>query len=183
MAIYIPSLQQLHQSKMQNKIAIIGGGELAQKLMDQLSGQAELIDVRYRRKQGFILADPQLAKEQLLYATIVVNLLLTGQDFLNIGIIKILPPETIIVDFGRPSISIEITSHRIIEANRLVHPSIHFWPSLPGGWQSNELPACSLPCILASFGDSSEIKNIRDFSIIAKFLKFRTVTLKGDNYA
>jgi len=163
------------------KIAIIGGGELAHKLIDQLSGQVELIDVRYRRKQGFILADPRLAKEQLLYTTIVVNLLLTGQDFLNIGIIKILPPETIIVDFGRPPI--EITSHSIVIGNRLVHPSIHFWPPLPGGWQSNELPACSLPCILASFGDSSEIKNIRDFSIIAKFMKFRTVTLKGDNYA
>ena len=168
---------------MQNKIAIVGGGELAHNLIDQLSlsAQIELIDVRYRRQQGFTLAASQLAKEQLLHATIVVNLLLTGKDFLNIGVIKILPPETIIVDFGRPSI--KTTSHRIVIGNRLVHPSIHFWPPLPGGWQSNEIPACSLPCILASFGDSCVIKNIRDFSVIARFMKFQAIATKGNDHA
>jgi hypothetical protein len=159
------------------KIAIISGGELADRLAELLQEDTvAVIGVRLRR-QGFVLANSDRAAKQLQYADITVNLLPTGFDFSNCGIIDFVPLNCIIIDFSRPPIPSNC-GRKIIMGNRLRHRGIRFYPPLPG-WLADEIPACSLPCLLASQGDLSVCKNQHDFNLVARYMRFN----KGGNHA
>jgi hypothetical protein len=135
------------------------------------------IDVRLRR-QGFKLAHPRQASDQLQHVDIIVNLLPEGQDFVHCGIVDMIPLASTIVDFSRPPIP-GGTGHNIIMGNRLSHPHLRFWPPLPG-WGPAELPACSLPCILSAYGDLSAAENDHDFAVIARYMQFSAKNPEGD---
>jgi len=167
------------------KIEIVSGGELAERLAGLLvdTDTVQLIGVQIRRRYGlaYLLRDPAQAASQLQHTDIIINLLPTGQDFAACGIIDLIPQSATVIDFSRPPIS-PSCGRKIIMGNRLYHPSIRIWPPLPG-WRPDELPACSLPCLLASQGDLSVVRNDHDFNIIARYMGFSAKITRGDSNA
>ena len=179
--------------KPNDEVGIIGGGPFGKILRESISMKSHIIQVRYRRRQGYVLAG-----ETLPQCDCYVNLLPTGQDFINLEIN--MPQHAVIVDFSRPPIPKEYHSN-LIQANRLIQPPLRifykniiipqsgrlsrsdtrFFPALPGGWQRNELPACSLPCLLAAHGNLSIVNNQRDFNTIAQYMRFQPIFKKGNH--
>lgn len=174
-----------------DEVAIIGGGPLGKKLKEYIPLKSRIIPVKYRRRQGYILAD-----ETLPQCDCYVNLLPTGQDFTNLRLN--IPQHAVIVDFSRPPIPVKYHDN-ITKANRVTRPNwrffnhnimtdspaqelnTRFWPTLPGGWQRHELPACSLPCLLAAYGDLSAVENQHDFNTIARYMRFHPIFKRGNH--
>ena len=69
-------------------IAILGGGELGEILKDHFSSQGyevSVLDVKFKRKGGVELKLSEANCRQLDHVDFVINLLPTGEDFINSG--------------------------------------------------------------------------------------------------
>lgn len=167
-------------SKNRNKppwqvsICLVGGGELAEKLQEHFITQgyrAEIVHVTYKRRGGFSLKKGK-TDHSLDNVDFVVNLLPTGEDFLQSGATDFLTDSATILDFSRPPIPSEKLSAKVFMGNRVQRPGMRFAFALPG-WQREELPACSIPSILASYYGIIE-NNVADFCVAARQVAFET---------
>jgi hypothetical protein len=157
-------------------IAILGGGELGEILKDHFSSQGyevSVLDVKFKRRGGVELKLSEANCRQLDHVDFVINLLPTGEDFINCGIADRLPPASAVVDFSRPAIPREQLQTRVVMGNRVHRPGMRFAFSLPGDWQKFEIPACSIPSLLASNFGIVE-KNLANFCRAARQVSFGT---------
>ena len=164
------------QKPWQVSLAIIGGGELASQLAEAVSSegyQVETVDIRYTRKGSVKLVDEGLADRQLGKAHIAINLLPRGIDFMECRMEQRLLESATVVDFSRPPIRPETVAQNVVMGNRVQKSGLHFMTKLPGGWKRHELPACSLPCLLASAATPG-FSNIEEFSLVARQLSYFT---------
>lgn len=170
-----------NRTPWQASVAIVGGGELADQLSRSLSGdgyRTETVEVRYTRKGGVRLVDENEADRKLLGVDIVINLLPRGTDFLGCNIHHRISATAGIVDFSRPPIPKEAVSQTLVMGNRVQSGKIHFFVRLPGGWNRHELPACSMPSLLASLG-TVPFGNMEEFRLAANHLAFSTALSGG----
>jgi len=134
-------------------ISILGGGELSELLKEHFSRlgyEVSILDVKFKRKGGVELKLSEENCRQLDRVDFVINLLAKGEDFVGCGIADILRPSSAIIDFSRPAIPKERLQQSVFMGNRVHRPGMRFAFSLPGDWQKLEIPACSVPSILAS---------------------------------
>ena len=160
----------------QVSLAILGGGELGSQLEKTMSSegyQVETVDVRYTRKGSVKLVDQELAKKQLENVDFAINLLPRGIDFIDCKMPQQIPEAATIVDFSRPPIKPETIVQKVVMGNRVQRTGLHFFVKLPGGWKRHELPACSLPSLVASVS-SIAFSNMEEFSLAARQLSFST---------
>jgi hypothetical protein len=160
----------------QVSIAILGGGELGEQLEQYLGSngyRTAMIDVRYTRKGDIKLTDEHEADRLLEDVDLAINLLPRGKDFLECSIQRRIPKKATIIDFSRPQIPRDATTQKVFMGNRVQCGGIHFFMKLPGGWKHHELPACSMPSLLASLSGVT-IGSIEQFMVAAKQLAFRT---------
>ena len=157
-------------------VAILGGGELGEQLVQYLGNDGyrmAMVDVRYTRSGDVRLTDENEADRQLEKVDFVINLLPRGKDFMECHLHRRIPATATIVDFSRPQIPQEAITQKVVMGNRVQRSGIHFFMKLPGGWKRHELPACSMPSLLASLG-SLPIGSIEDFRIAARQFAFST---------
>ncbi len=136
----------------QLSIAILGGGELGEMLENHLVAQGynvSNIDVKFKRRGGVEIRDMETARKQLKKIDFVINLLHTGEDFIRCGTGDLLPSSAHVIDFSRPAIEPEKLCCSTHMGNRVQRSGMRFVFALPG-WQQRELPACSLPSIMAA---------------------------------
>ncbi len=160
----------------QVSVAILGGGELGDQLREYLSGdgyQLSMVGVRYTRRGDVKLADEKQADAQLRAVDFVINLLPRGKDFLACQLDKRIARTASIIDFSRPQIPAEQIRQRLVMGNRVQRRGIHFFMKLPGGWQRHELPACSMPCLLAAL-TGFNAGNLAEFRLAAQQFAFQT---------
>ena len=137
----------------QMAVAILGGGELGEQLEQYLGGDGyriAMIDVRYTRSGDVRLTDEKEADRQLEDVDFVINLLPRGKDFMECHLHRRIPETATIIDFSRPQIPAEAIAQKVVMGNRVQRSGLHFFMRLPGGWKRHELPACSMPSLLAS---------------------------------
>ncbi len=160
----------------QVSVSIIGGGLLGEELLQYLTAdgyQMSMVDVRYTRKGDVKLTDGQEAGRQLADADLVINLLPRGKDFLNCELHRQIPETATIIDFSRPPITKESVPQRVVMGNRVQSSGIRFVMRLPGGWKRHELPACSMPSLLASLA-GLPIRTLEDLRLAARQFRFGT---------
>lgn len=160
----------------QVSVAVIGGGLLGEQLEQHLGNdgyQISMIDVRYTRKGDVRLTDAENASRQLDAVDFVINLLPRGKDFMDCQLHHQIPETATIIDFSRPPIPVEAIPQRVVMGNRVQRSGLRFCMRLPGGWKRHELPACSMPSLLASLG-RIPIKNIDEFRLAARQFQFET---------
>jgi hypothetical protein len=160
----------------QVSVSVIGGGLLGEQLEQHLGSdgyQMSMVDVRYTRKGDIKLANEEEANRQLGAVDFVINLLPRGKDFLDCRLHDQIPATATIVDFSRPPIPTEAIPQRVVMGNRVQRRGTHFFMRLPGGWKRHELPACSMPSLLASLG-RAPIRNIEEFRLAARQFQFYT---------
>lgn len=168
--------KSLDKHPWQLSIAVIGGGELGEMLLEHFSNQgykADIVDVTFKRHGGVKVTDMEATSRQLNHADFVINLLPTGEDFLSCGTTDFLKSSTSVIDFSRPSIPREKLQANVFMGNRVQRSGMRFAFALPGGWQQEELPACSIPSILASNYGIIE-QNLTKFCIAARRVAFET---------
>ncbi len=159
----------------QLSVAILGGGELSELLLNHLAEQGytvNSIELRFQRRGGIQLKDLDNAGRILDQADFVINLLPTGKDFLHCGAGEFLHKTTTVIDFSRPMIPREKIQASVYMGNRVQRKGSRFAFALPG-WKQRELPACSIPSILAANYGVVEQKPGR-FCTAARRLKFET---------
>jgi hypothetical protein len=61
----------------------------------------------------------------------------------------------------------------VVMGNRVQRPGMRFAFALPGDWKKDEIPACSMPSILASNFDIIE-HNLTKFCLAARHVAFKT---------
>ncbi len=157
-------------------VAILGGGELGEQLVQYLGNDGyhmAMVDVRYTRSGDVRLTDENEAERQLEKVDFVINLLPRGKDFMECHLHRRIPETATIIDFSRPQIHPEAIPQKVVMGNRVQRSGIHFFMKLPGGWKRHELPACSMPSLLASLG-SLPIGNIEEFRLAARQFEFNT---------
>jgi hypothetical protein len=160
----------------QVSVAVIGGGLLGEQLEQHLGVdgyQMSMVDVRYTRKGDVRLTDKEQANRQLGAVDFVINLLPRGKDFMDCNLHHKIPETATIVDFSRPPIPTQAIPQKVVMGNRVQRSGVHFFMRLPGGWKRHELPACSMPSLLASLG-GLPIRNIEDFRLAARQFQFYT---------
>ncbi len=168
--------KKLNKNPWQLSIAMIGGGELGGMLKEHFTNQgynADIVNVTYKRRGGIKVTDMETTSRQLDHADFVINLLPTGEDFLSCGTADLLKPSTSVIDFSRPSIPREKLQAKIYMGNRVQRSGMRFAFALPGGWRQKELPACSIPSILASNHGIIE-QNLTKFCMAARRVAFMT---------
>lgn len=177
-AINWAALQKNTFSK-QIKIAIIGGGELGETLYGYLSGQGlqcDIVDVRFTRRGNVMAITSSQSEEMVKQADFVINLLPKGEDFIESNLPNIMGEKASVIDFSRPAIDQEKLSQRIYMGNRVQRTGMRFVLALPGGWGQKQLPACSLPALLAAL--TGEINNKLDsFCLHARKQCFATALI------
>ena len=149
----------------QVSVALLGGGELGAQLEQYLRGDGYLmsiVDVRYTRAGDVKLTDEMVAGQQLKEVDFVINLLPRGKDFIDCNLHRLIPETATIIDFSRPQICAATIAQNVVMGNRVRRSGLHFFMTLPGGWQRHELPACSMPSLVASLSHlaSSEYRRI-----------------------
>lgn len=160
----------------QTSMAVIRGGLLGEQLELHLGGDGyrmSMVDVRYTRKGDVRLTDKEKANRQLSAVDFVINLLPRGKDFMDCNLHHRIPETATIVDFSRPPIPTQDVPQKVVMGNRVQRSGFHFFMRLPGGWKRHELPACSMPSLLATLG-GSPIRNIEEFRLAARQFKFYT---------
>ena len=174
------ALTQLAKSERkqpwQISLGILGGGELAELLHAHFSDQGyntTIIDVQFKRRGGAALLMNDANRALLENVDFVINLLPTGADFMKSGIIDRLPRSTSIIDFSRPAIPKVQLRQRVVMGNRVQRPGMRFAFSLPGDWAKHELPACSIPSIMAARFNVREA-TLSNFCRAARQLSFET---------
>ena len=159
----------------QLSIGILGGGELGETLEKHLADQGynvKNIEVKFKRKGGVEIRDMETARDQLGKIDFVVNLLHTGDDFIRCGAGDLLSPSTHVIDFSRPAIDPEKLCCKTYMGNRVQRSGMRFAFALPG-WKQKELPACSIPSIMAArFGIIEQ--DLTKFSTAARQVAFGT---------
>lgn len=168
--------ERLDKRPWQASVAILGGGELGQQLEEHLGRDGynlKMVNVRYTRKGDVKLADETEADHQLQDVDLVINLLPRGIDFMACRLHERMPESATIIDFSRPQIPADGISQNVVMGNRVQRRGIHFFMKLPGGWQRHELPACSMPCLLASLTGQTP-NNLEEFRMIAGQMAFQT---------
>jgi hypothetical protein len=169
----------VHTSKKnpwQVSVAIIGGGLLGEDLMQHLGAdgyQMSMVDIRYTRKGDVKLMNEEKTHQQLAAVDLVVNLLPRGKDFMDCQLHHLIPAEASIIDFSRPPIVPEDIPQNVVMGNRVQRSGMHFFMRLPGGWKRHELPACSMPSVVASLC-KRPLLNIEEFRLVANQYQFRT---------
>lgn len=157
-------------------VAVIGGGLLGEQLEHHLGGdgyQMSMIDVRYTRRGDVKLMDEEDANRQLGTVDIVINLLPRGKDFMDCQLHRRIPATATIVDFSRPPIPTQAIPQKVVMGNRVQRSGMRFCMRLPGGWKRHELPACSMPSLVASLS-RAPIKSIEEFRFAARQFQFHT---------
>ncbi len=160
----------------QLSIAILGGGELGDILNQHFSSQGynvSILDVKFKRRGGVTLQLSESDRQQLEHIDFVINLLPTGEDFLNCGIAEFLDTSSSVIDFSRPAIPGHQVPARVFMGNRVQRPGMRFMFSLPGDWLKHEIPACSMPSILAAHFDIVE-NDLTAFCKAARQVSFNT---------
>jgi hypothetical protein len=160
----------------QVSVSIIGGGLLGEDLLQYLGGdgyQMSMVDVRYTRRGDIKLMDEETAGQQLREVDFVINLLPRGKDFLDCQLQTLMPETATIVDFSRPPIPPEAIPQKTVMGNRVQRSGVHFFMRLPGGWKRHELPACSMPSLLAALG-GLPLRSLEDFRSAARQFQFST---------
>lgn len=160
----------------QVSVSIIGGGLLGEQLEQTLGNDGyrlSMVDVRYSRKGDINLADAKEAERQLASVDYAINLLPRGKDFLDCRLHRMLPETSSIIDFSRPPLSPHTIAQTVVMGNRVQRRGIHFFSRLPGGWQRHELPACSMPALLATLG-RLPVQTLEEFRLAARHLQFET---------
>jgi hypothetical protein len=177
-AINWAALQKNTFSK-QIQIAIIGGGELGETLHDYLSGQGlqcDIVDVRFARRGNVLPITTCQSKEMVKQADFVINLLPKGEDFIESNLQKIMGEKASVIDFSRPAIDQERLTQKIYMGNRVQRTGVRFVLALPGGWSQQQLPACSLPALIAAL--TGEINNkLESFCLHARKQSFATALI------
>ncbi|MFW2365848.1 MAG: hypothetical protein ACN4GW_05485 [Desulforhopalus sp.] len=170
-----------NRTPWQISVATVGGGDLADQLNTSLVGdgyRVVTVDVRYTRKGGVRLVDEGMADRQLRGVDVVINLLPRGKDFLDCNIHNRISESAAIVDFSRPPIPKGAVGQTVVKGNRVQSGGLHFFVNLPGGWKRHELPACSMPSLLASLGNLP-FGNMDEFQLAARHLSFSTALSNG----
>ncbi len=160
----------------QVSLAIIGGGELGAQLEESISSegyQVETINIRYTRKGNVKLIDEDLVNKQLKNVDFAINLLPRGIDFIDCKMHQRMQESATVIDFSRPQIRPDSIAQNVVMGNRVQKKGLHFFVKLPGGWKRNELPACSLPSLVASV-DSLRFSNLEEFNLAARQLAYST---------
>ena len=168
--------KNMDKKAWQLSIAVLGGGELGDLLQEHFANQgyqANIVDVKFKRSGGVEVKDIEAASHQLDHADFIINLLPTGEDFLSCGVTDLLQDSTSVIDFSRPPIPKKELRAKVFMGNRVQRPGIRFAFALPGGWQQKELPACSMPSILASNYGIVE-QNLTKFCVAARRVAFET---------
>lgn len=165
-----------HSTPINKKVSIIGGGDLTEMVRDHLENggyTVSTVAVKQSRKGVVSLVDEASASQQLKRTDYAINLLLTGKDFLGCDLQQLINKKATIIDYSRPCIPRTEISHHIVFGNRVQRDGIRFLLNLPGGWKNNEIPACSMPGILAA-KSPVPFTNMREFQQAANNLGFRT---------
>ncbi|OKY75401.1 MAG: hypothetical protein BM485_09075 [Desulfobulbaceae bacterium DB1] len=139
-------------SRMGAKIAIIGGGEMGlglQQFLEKSGSRCRTVNVRFSRSGKIYPLVEEESRASLAEADLIVNLLPRGEDFLHGDFHRIASPQAAVIDFSRPAVEQSRVRQQLYFGNRLQRPGSRFMPALPGGWQQQQLPACSLPAMLA----------------------------------
>ncbi len=160
----------------QVSVAILGGGELGEQLEHHLGDDGyrlSMVGVRYTRKGSVKLADEQETDRQLEQADVVINLLPRGKDFMGCSLHRRIPKAATIIDFSRPQIPAETIAQTVVMGNRVQRRGIHFFMKLPGGWKRYELPACSMPSIMAAMSGQTA-DSLEEFRLTARQMAFQT---------
>ena len=160
----------------QLSLAVLGGGDLGDMLEEQLARdgyQTTIVDVRYTRRGTAQLVDEAKANSQLDKVDFVVNLFPRGVDFLDCRLHERMPASATIIDFSRPPIDPALVEQNVVMGNRVQRSGTRFVMRLPGGWKSYELPACSMPTLVASLGGVSA-SSLEEFRLAARQMAFRT---------
>jgi hypothetical protein len=160
----------------QVSVAIAGGGELAEQLVQYLGGDGYLlsmIDVRYTKTGDVKLVDEKKADQVLKKVDFVINLLPRGKDFMDCRLHQRIPDSSTIIDFSRPPISPAAIVQKVVMGNRVQRSGLRFFMRLPGGWKRHELPACSMPSLLASLS-GLPLRSLEEFRLAASQLRFST---------
>ncbi len=158
------------------KITVVGGGELGGTLEDYLSHQGyqcNTIDVRYTRRGKIVPLQSDEAGKQLHGVDFVINLMPKGDDFLASGLQQFIPRHAAIIDFSRPAIEADKLTQKVYLGNRIRQSDIRFMFALPGGWKQKQLPACSLPALLAALTGQVS-KQLDSFCLLARQNAFST---------
>lgn len=156
-------------------IGVLGGGELGEMLQEHFSDlgyDADIVDVKFKRRGGVELKDAAAASQKLERMDFVINLLHTGEDFLNSGAAGFLKPSSTVIDFSRPRIAEEKLQASVFMGNRIQRSGLRFAFALPG-WRQEELPACAMPSILAANYGVIE-QNLTKFCSSARQFGFET---------
>lgn len=157
-------------------MAIVGGGELGEELQQYLGQggyQVAMVEVRYTRNGDVKLSDERAAVGQLTHTDIVINLLPRGKDFMACCLDSLIPQTATIIDFSRPPIQPQSIPQKVVMGNRVQRYGIRFLMKLPGGWKRHELPACSMPSLVAALSGVS-IDSREHFLEAARRLTFCT---------
>ncbi len=167
--------KKMNRKPWQLSIAVLGGGELGGMLQKHFTDQGyttNLVNLVFKRRGGVKIKDMEAAGQQLDGADFVINLLPTGEDFLQCGVTDFLTDKTSVIDFSRPAIPREKLQAKVFMGNRVQRTGLRFAFALPG-WRQKELPACSLPSILASNYGIVE-QNLAKFCTAARRVSFET---------
>jgi len=160
----------------QVSLAVVGGGLLGEQLEEHLGDagyKISMVAVRYTRKGDVKLMDAEQASQQLSAVDFVINLLPRGKDFLDCRLPSQISETATIIDFSRPPIPTEAIPQKIAMGNRVQRNGMHFLMRLPGGWQRHELPACSMPSLVASLA-GLPISTMTEFHLAAGQCQFYT---------
>ena len=150
-------------------IGMLGMGDLGTALSDYLEHKGYRVvplGLRYTRGGRIVLRHQNTAVQQLKEVDILINLMPTGKHFLQTNCHEHLSPECPIIDFAHPGIPPRIVNTTYM-GNRVQREGLRFLLRLPGGWNSDEIPACSLPSMLAAM-TNKKWSTFEEFSIIAK---------------
>jgi len=157
-------------------VAIVGGGELGEELQQYLGRggyQTAMVDVRYTRNGDVKLSDEHEANLRLSDTGVVINLLPRGKDFMENRLHERMPHSATIIDFSRPPIQPQAIPQQVVMGNRVQRSGLRFMMKLPGGWQRHELPACSMPSLVAALSGATIVSR-EQFLDAAKHLTFCT---------
>jgi hypothetical protein len=150
-------------------IGLLGMGDLGTALSGYLERKGYRVlplDLRHSRGGKFVLRHENTAKRQLKEIDVLINLMPTGKHFLQANCHQHLSRKCAIIDFAHPGIPPRIVNPTYM-GNRVQGEGLRFLMSLPGGWNSNEIPACCLPSMLAAMTDK-KWDTFEEFSIIAE---------------
>ncbi len=175
-AIKWAAIQEKTFSK-QIRITITGGGELGETLNDHLSSQGlqcDIVNVRFnRRGHALPIKSEQNEEEVLKKADFVINLLPKGENFFESNLPNIMGEKTSVIDFSRPAIETDQLTQKVYLGNRVQRSGVRFVLALPGGWTQKQLPACSLPAMIAALTGKAN-KTLESFCQVASKECFAT---------